>query len=330
VRVGKKEYSAKRILIATGTSPTMPDIPGVEHTISSDDLFHVPEMPKRMVVVGGGYIATEFAGILHGLGVEVTQLYRSALFLRGFDHEIRVSLAEQMRARGIDLHFNALVNRIEKKSSGIRLEVQQDAVSQSIETDGVLFAIGRHPRTFGLGLAEAGIVVDRRGYIKVNDTFETSQVGHYALGDLIGRVRLTPVAIREAVQLVRYLFGDGQKPSIDYAMIPSAVFSSPAIATVGLTTEQLDDQDIDYEVFSAWFKPMQFSFVPPARAERNLFRLVVDRKSDRVLAAHLLGHDAPEIMQTLAVAIKAGATKADFDAVIGIHPTGAEELVTMR
>ena len=326
VQVGDQEYSAKRILIATGTTPNMPDIDGIEHCISSDELFHLQAMPKRMVVVGGGYIATEFAGILHGLGVEVCQVYRGHLFLRGFDAEIRQSLADQMRMRGIEIRFDTDIIAIEKRDQVLYLKT---ACGEEIETDAVLYATGRTPLTENLGLDNVGIDTDQKGHVIIDDCYQTSLLDHYAIGDLIGRVGLTPVAIREAMHLVRYLFGDGAKPKLDYAMIPSAVFSSPAIATVGMTTEQLDDQGIDYEVFSTSFKPMQYSFASVEKAERNVFRLIVERKSDRVLAAHLLGRDAPEIMQTLAVAIQAGAKKADFDAVIGIHPTGAEELVTL-
>ena len=324
VQVGDQEYSARRVLLATGTTPHMPDIPGIEYCINSDDLFHLPAMPARIIVVGGGYIATEFAGILHGLGVQVTQLYRGSLFLRGFDTEIRRSLARQMRSRGIELHFDTDVAAIEKQSQSLCLRTTSGEI---LEADAILYATGRTPLTAELGLDAVGIATDAKGYIVVDDCYQTSLQDHYALGDLIGRVGLTPVAIREAMHLVRYLFGDGTKPNIDYAMIPSAVFSSPAIATVGPTTEQLDAQGVDYQVFETSFTPMQYSFA--ASEQRNLFRLMVDCTTHRVLAAHLLGQDAPEIMQTLAVAIKAGATKTDFDAVIGIHPTGAEELVTL-
>lgn len=326
VAVDGREYSARRILVTCGTTPSMPQVPGIEYCLSSDDIFHIAEMPRRVVIVGGGYIATEFAGILHGLGVAVTQLYRGELFLRGFDRTVRELLVTEMRKRGIDVRFQADVVSVARDASGLSVTLKDKTC---IRTDSVLYAVGRHPNTARLRLDKAGIAVDARGYITVNDCFETSQPDHYALGDILGRVSLTPVAIREAMQLVRYLYGDGQTPGLNYEMIPSAVFSSPAIATVGPTAETLEKSGIAFDVFSAEFSPMMFSFADETERERNVYRLFVERGSDRVLAAHLLGRDAPEIMQMLAVAIHAGATKADFDAVVGIHPTSAEELVTL-
>ena len=330
VSVETMHYSAEHILIAVGSTPRAPDVPGGQYAINSDDIFHLPARPERLLIVGGGFIATEFACIMHGLGSTVTQLYRGSCLLRGFDLPGRELLVEQMRERGINVLHHAEVEQITQQAEGLCVTFRHDEQRQTILADQVLYATGRVPNLDGLGLEKLNLLQDKNGHLVVNEKFQTRLRSVYALGDVIGRVGLTPVAINEAMILVDHLFGSGQKSPLDYAYIPQAVFSSPALAKVGPTEEELQAAMIDYVAYSVRFKPMMYSFAPEDQHEIDYYRLLVDASSDRVLAAHLLGRDAPEIMQMLAVAIKAGATKADFDAVVGIHPTSAEELVTIR
>jgi glutathione reductase (NADPH) len=325
VSVGGKRVSAERILIATGGRPTKPSISGAELGISSDEAFHLEDLPRRAIVVGGGYIGVEFAGILHGFGAEVTQLYRGSLFLRGFDQDIRAALAEEMRAKGVALRFGLDIARIERAGVGAIKAVLNDG--SEIEADCVLFATGRGPNTAGLGLAEAGVALDPNGAVKVNDELQSSVPSIYALGDVIDRVKLTPVALAEAMALVRRLYL--AKPfGLDYDNIPTAVFSHPPIGTVGLSEEKARTKFGDVDVYRAQFRPLKHTLT--GSKERTMMKLVVEPRSDRVVGLHMVGQDAPEIVQGFAVAIKAGATKAHFDATIGIHPTAAEEFVTMR
>ncbi|MBK17976.1 MAG: glutathione-disulfide reductase [Rhodospirillaceae bacterium] len=324
VLVGGEEITADKILVATGGWPTVPDFPGKEHAITSNEAFFLEDLPERVIMVGGGYIAVEFAGILHGYGAHVTQLYRGDLFLRGFDQDLRSHLAEEMVKQGIDLRFNANIASLEK--SGDRLVATLEEGS-TLEADTVMYATGRAPNTRNIGLEELGVEMKKDGSIVVDDQFKSSVDNIYAIGDVIDRFQLTPVAIAEAMILSANLF-NGQNLGTDYADIPTAVFSHPNIGTVGLTEEQARDKYGDVDIYRSTFKPMLHTLT--GRDERTLMKLVVDKASDRVVGCHMVGPDAGEIIQGMGVALKAGATKAQFDATVGIHPTAAEEFVTMR
>jgi len=324
VDVNGTVVTAERILISTGGYPFKSEIPGNELSITSDQIFHLERQPERIVIAGGGYIAVEFAGILNGMGSEVELVYRGPLFLRGFDDDVRSTLAEEMRKRGINLRFETLINRIDRSEN--RLAVTTDH-GDVIETDQVLSAMGRLPNTTDLGLEEIGVELSDRGAVVVNEYLESSVSGIYALGDCIDRIALTPVALAEGVALAETLFNNNPIV-VDYATIPSAVFSQPPIGTVGLTETEARDQGFDVVIFRSTFKPMIHTL--SGRDEQTMMKMVVDKPSDRVLGIHMVGSDAGEIVQGMAVALKAGATKATFDATIGIHPTAAEEFVTMR
>lgn len=325
IKVGDQTVTAERILLATGGRPVLPDEPGAkEYGITSEDAFYLPEMPKRVIVAGGGYIAVEFAGIFHGLGAQVTQLYRGSMFLRGFDGDVRETLAEEMAKSGVDLRFHTIITRIGKSHDCLMVELSDGAI---LEADAVLYAIGRTPNTQGLGLEAAGVATDAKGAITVDESYRTSVEHIYALGDVTDRVQLTPVAIAEGHWLADTLFGPGRDQGVNYANIPTAVFSTPPIGTVGLTEEQARAHG-PVDIFTSGFRPMKHTLT--GRQERSLMKLVVDRPTQKVLGAHMVGPDAGEILQGLAIAINAGATKADFDRTIGIHPTAAEEFVTMR
>ena len=324
VQVGEKRYSCERTLIATGGWPNVPAVPGREHVITSNEVFHLESLPRRAVVVGGGYVAVEFAGIFHGLGVHTTQLYRGNLYLRGFDQECREFLATEMRKREIDLRFNTDVSAVVKTGDTLQVRLTDGSM---LETDLVLYATGRAPNTANLGLESAGVRLKPGGAITVNESFQSSVPHIYAIGDVTDRVNLTPVATAEGTALARTLFG-GVPSGVDYEGIPSSVFCQPNLATVGLTEEAARAQGRVILVFRSTFTPLKQTL--GGRNEKVLMKLVVDKQTDRVLGAHMVGPDAGEIIQGLAVAIKAGATKAMFDATIGIHPTAAEEFVTMR
>jgi glutathione reductase (NADPH) len=324
VEVKGRRISAANILVATGGWPNLPEVPGVEHAITSNEAFHLKELPRRVVVVGGGYIAVEFAGIFHGLGVDTVQLYRGPLFMRGFDPDVREHLAGEMRKKGIDLRFEVVISSIERNGDRLRVELSDGA---EIEADQVLFAIGRHPNTAGLGLEKAGVEVGEGGEIPV-DEFSRTNVPHiYAIGDVTDRIQLTPVAIKEAMAFVETVFG-GHPISPDHADVPSAVFSQPPVGIVGLTEDAAREHCGEIDVYRSSFRALKHTLTDGA--ERTLMKLVVDRKSQRVVGIHMVGPDAGEIIQGFAVALKCGATKAQFDATVGIHPTAAEELVTMR
>jgi glutathione reductase (NADPH) len=281
-------------------------------------------LPKRIIVAGGGYIAVEFAGIFHGLGVDTTLVYRGPLFLRGFDQDLRDMLADEMHKKGIKLLFDTNIQRIEKKGHEY---ITHFTNHQSLITDLVMYATGRAPQTKNLGLENTEVKLDDNGAILVNEHYQSSVASIYGIGDVTDRVNLTPVAIAEAVALSKTLFGK-QPATMDYANIPTCVFSQPNLGTVGLTEEQAREKYKEVAVYKARFKPMKQSLTDSD--ERTFMKLVVDNKSDRVVGAHMLGPDAGEIIQGIAIALKAGATKAAFDATIGIHPTAAEEFVTMR
>ena len=324
-----RRLSAKHILIATGGTPTVPDVAGREHVIVSDDVFDLPELPRRMAVVGGGYIGCEMASIFSGLGVDVTLVYRGAQILRGFDDEVRDFVAEEMRKAGVDVRVNTEALRVERDTTGERTVVLSDGTTLSV--DQVLYATGRQPKVAGLGLAALGIAQAKNGAIVVDAHFATNVPSIHALGDVVGKLELTPVALAEAMAWVDHVFGPaaGKMPRrMDYDNIPTAVFTHPQIGTVGLTEAQARARFAAVRIYRSDFKPLRHTL--SGSSERCLVKLVVDDASDRVVGLHVVGADAGEITQGFAVAMKVGATKAVFDDTIGIHPTMAEELVTLR
>jgi glutathione reductase (NADPH) len=324
VEIDGRTISARHILVATGGKPFVPEIPGHEHVSISDDAFFLEALPDHVIVVGGGYIAVEFAGILNGLGAKVELLYRGPHILRGFDEDVRHFLAREMEKKGVNIRLNSTIERIEKRDGRLCGEMQDGT---EIATDMILCATGRVANTAGLGLEAAGVELAPNGAIGVDEKFTTSVASIHAIGDVIGRVALTPVAINEGMWLSRHLFGD-TPASFDYDDIPSAVFSQPSIGTVGLSEAQARERYGALDVYVSEFTPMKHTL--SGRDEKTLMKLIVDRASDRVVGCHMVGPEAGEIIQGLAVALKCGATKAQFDATIGIHPTAAEEFVTMR
>ncbi|MEE4748243.1 glutathione-disulfide reductase [Pseudomonas alliivorans] len=326
VEINGTTYSAERILIATGGWPQIPDVPGREHAISSNEAFFLKELPKRVVVVGGGYIAVEFASIFNGLGAETTLVYRGELFLRGFDGSVRTHLHEELLKRHMDIRFNSDIERIDKQADGsLKLSMKGGG---TLETDCVFYATGRRPMLDNLGLESVDVKLDKHGYIEVDENYQSSEPSILAIGDVIGGVQLTPVALAEGMALARRLFKPEQYRPVDYNHIPTAVFSLPNIGTVGLTEEAAIEAGHEVQIFESRFRPMKLTLTDDQ--ERTLMKLVVDAKTDRVLGCHMVGPDAGEIVQSLAIAIKAGATKQVFDDTIGVHPTAAEEFVTMR
>lgn len=323
VAINGRQVTADTILVATGGWPSVPAIPGIEHAITSNEAFTLKDLPRRVIVVGGGYIAVEFAGIFHGLGAETIQLYRGPLFLRGFDDDVRTHLAEQMRGKGIDLRFDLNVSAIEKTPSGLRAVLTDGS---SLEADQIMFATGRVPNTTDVGLAAAGVEVADGGAIPVDEFSRTNVPSVYAIGDATDRIQLTPVAIHEGICLANTLFNDTPM-SPDHSDVPSAVFSQPPIGSVGLTEAEARERG-PVDVYRSSFRVLKHTLT--SNTEKTLMKLIVDRENDRVLGIHVVGPDAGEIIQGFAVAVKCGATKAQFDATIGIHPTSAEELVTMR
>lgn len=326
VEVEGKQYTAEHILIATGGWPHVPAIPGREHAITSNEAFYLESLPRRVLVVGGGYIAVEFASIFHGCGADTKLLYRGELFLRGFDGSLRDHLKDEMIKKGVDLRFNADIVHIDKQADGSLLATLEDG--RTLEADCIFYATGRRPMLDNLGLEKAGVALDARGFIAVDDEYRTSVSSILAIGDVIGRVQLTPVALAEGMAVARRLFKPEQYRKVDYTTIPTAVFSLPNMATVGLTEEEAREQGYKVTIFESRFRPMKLTMTDSL--ERSLMKLVVDAETDRVLGCHMAGPDAGEIMQGLGVALKAGATKQVFDDTLGIHPTAAEEFVTMR
>lgn len=326
VEVEGKHYTAEHILIATGGWPHVPAIPGREHAITSNEAFYLESLPRRVLVVGGGYIAVEFASIFHGCGADTKLLYRGELFLRGFDGSLRDHLKDEMIKKGVDLQFNADIVHIDKQADGSLLATLEDG--RTLEADCIFYATGRRPMLDNLGLEKAGVALDARGFIAVDDEYRTSVSSILAIGDVIGRVQLTPVALVEGMAVARRLFKPEQYRKVDYTTIPTAVFSLPNMATVGLTEEEAREQGYKVTIFESRFRPMKLTMTDSL--ERSLMKLVVDAETDRVLGCHMAGPDAGEIMQGLGVALKAGATKQVFDDTLGIHPTAAEEFVTMR
>ena len=346
-----KAVTAKHILVATGGRPVVPDMPGSELGITSNDIFHLPEMPKSILIIGGGYIASEFAGILNGLGVKVTQFYRGAQILRGFDDEARGLVAEGMRAKGIDLHLGTNIVEMRaateadlagEHSQGVPMEdgkpasISQMAAGHGIWVkatngtekvyDQVMFATGRAPNTDRMGLQEAGVEIGRRGGIVVDDYSQTRVPSIFAIGDVTNRVQLTPVAIREGMAFVETVFKGNPTP-VDHDLIPSAVFTQPELGTVGMTEEEARDIE-PVEIYCTSFKPMNHAFA--GRDDRVLLKLVVSKETRKVLGCHIVADHAGEMIQLAGIAVKMGATKEDFDRTVAVHPTMAEELVTMK
>ncbi|MEX6724370.1 glutathione-disulfide reductase [Parapedomonas caeni] len=320
-----RRVTARHILIAVGARPSLPDIPGAELGITSNEAFHLETLPRRVIVSGGGYIATEFAGIFHGLGAETVQLYRGETILRGWDDELRTRLQAIYQDKGIHVRTGATLARLDRAADGAIIATLTDG--STLAADSVLHAIGRVPNTAGLGLESAGVATDAAGAVLV-DADQRTSTGHiYAVGDVTNRVQLTPVAIKEGHAFADTVFG-GKPWRADHDTIPSAVFSQPALASVGLTEAEARQKFNDIKVFRSDFRPMKHTVA--GRAERSLCKLVVDGATDRVLGAHMLGADAAEIIQAVAIAVKMGATKAQFDATIAVHPTAAEEFVLMR
>ncbi|MEX0923313.1 MAG: glutathione-disulfide reductase [Rhodovibrionaceae bacterium] len=325
VELDGQKITAANILVATGGLPSRPDEPGKELGIVSDDVFFLEKQPETILIVGGGYIAVEFAGIFAGLGSKVTQIYRGPLFLRGFDQDVRETLAGELPKKDIDLRFNTDIAKLEKDGKGGIAATFKDGKTESF--DAVLYATGRHPNIAGLGLEKAGVALNQSGAVKVDEHFRSSVPSIFAIGDVTDRLQLTPVALAEGMAVAKTLF-NGEPTTVDYADIPTAVFSQPPIGTVGLTEEEARAKHDSVDIYRSTFTPMKHTMT--GRSEKTMMKLVVERASQKVLGAHMVGIDAGEILQGIGIAIKAGATKRDFDATIGIHPTAAEEFVTLR
>jgi glutathione reductase (NADPH) len=322
----KRRVTAEYILIATGGRPSrnLGDCAGSEHAITSNEAFHLERLPRRIVIAGGGYIAVEFANIFHGLGCETTLVYRGEKILRGFDEHMRDSLTEAMNNKGMRIVTRRQFRRIDKRENEFFVLTDHDEI---LETDCVMAAIGRLPNTDGLGLEKAGVALGAKGEVLVDGHSRTNVENIYAIGDVTDRLQLTPVAIHEAMAFVRTVFEKKPTP-VDHELVPTAVFSQPEIATVGMSEDVALRKGHRIDVYLSKFRPLKHTL--SGREERSLFKLVVDADTDRVLGCHIFGHDAAEIIQVVAIALKMGATKADFDATMALHPSAAEELVTMR
>lgn len=315
--------TAKHILVATGGWPVRPDIPGAELAITSNEIFHLDALPKSILIVGGGYIACEFACILNGLGVKTTQFYRGAQILRGFDDEARGLISEEMIQNGVDLHLGTNVLEMKKVDGGIWVKATN---GQEYTVDQVMFATGRAPNSADLGLEEIGVKQGRQGEIVVDDYSQTSVPSIYAIGDVTNRVNLTPVAIREGMAFVETVFKGNPTP-VDHDLIPSAIFTQPEMGTIGLSEEAAREQE-PIEVYCTSFRPMQTAFI--GKPDRVMMKLIVARESRKVLGCHIVAPQAGEMIQLAGIAVKMGATKEDFDRVVAVHPTMSEELVTLR
>jgi glutathione reductase (NADPH) len=324
LRVGDKTVSAERILVAAGGRPWVPEVPGSEFGITSDQAFYLEELPRRIVIVGGGYIACEFASIFNGLGSRVTQVYRGPALLRGFDPDVRAALGREMAVKGVDIRFETEVSGIAAHGGACQVSLDSGEIC---EADQVMFATGRVPNSAGLGLLDAGVEVRPDGSIPVNEYSCTNQAHIFAVGDITQRLNLTPVAIHEGQAFADTVFG-GRPREVDHTFVPSAVFTHPQIATVGYTEDEARHHYGELDVYRSEFRPMKHML--SGRVEKTVMKLLVEREGQRVVGLHVVGLDAPEMVQGFAVAIKCGLTKSQFDATIGIHPTAAEELVTMR
>ncbi|MCH2164057.1 MAG: glutathione-disulfide reductase [Marinovum sp.] len=315
--------TAKHILLAVGGAPVTPDVPGAELAITSNEVFHLERLPKRMLIIGGGYIACEFACIMNGLGTEVTQFYRGAQVLRGFDDEARGLVAEEMQQNGVDLHLGTNILEMRKEADGICVKATN---GMEDHYDQVMFATGRSPNTKNIGLEEVGVEIGRQGEVVVNEYSQTTVPSIFAIGDVTDRVNLTPVAIREGMAFVETVFKANPTP-VDHELIPSAVFTQPELGTVGLSEEEACEQE-EIEVYCTSFRAMQTSFAD--RPDRVLMKLVVSKATRKVLGCHIVAPQAGEMIQLAGIAVKMGATKEDFDRTVAVHPTMSEELVTMR
>ena len=323
VEVNGKRLTAEKILIAVGGWPSIPDVQGKEHVITSNEALDLPERPQRIIIVGGGFIAVEFAGIFNALGSEVHQVIRAGQILRGFDDDVRATLAEEMEKKGVHIHRDCIVRSIEKIKDGYSVFFDQ---GDELIVDCVMYATGRAPNTSGLGLKELGVTLTKKNAVKVDENNRTNIESIFAIGDVTDRVNLTPVAINEGRVFAESFFNNTPM-TLDYTNIPSAVFSQPPVSVAGLTEAEAR-KDHNVQVFISRFRAMKHTL--SGRDERTMMKMIVDKKTDKVLGVHMVGEDAPEIVQGLAVALKCGATKAQFDSTIGIHPTAAEEFVTMR
>jgi len=324
VAIGERRVTAQSILIATGGWPGKPAIPGIEHAITSNEAFELPALPKRVLIVGGGYVAVEFAGIFQGLGSEVTLSYRGEQILRGFDDDVRKHLHDEMGKKGVRILLKSEVSRIDRRSNGT---LEASVNGGKIECDAVMVAIGRTPNTARLGLAELGVELDEEGGVMVDRFCRSSVPNIYAAGDVTNRIALTPVAIREGAAVAMTLFGGVETP-VDLDDVPSAVFSQPPVGTVGLSEAKAVEKLGKMDIYKANFRPLRHTLT--GRDDRTFMKLVVDAATQRVVGAHMVGADAPEIIQGIAIGVKAGLTKAQFDATVGIHPTAAEEFMTLR
>ena len=324
VELAGKRYTARYLLVATGGWPVKPAIPGAELAITSNEAFFLDKLPRRAVVVGGGYIALEFASIFNGMGADTTLVYRGPNILRTFDREFGGVLAEEMQKKGVAIRLNANINAIVRNGDGLRATL---ADGSTLDAECIMYATGRAPNTRNLGLEAAGVKLNDRGAIVVDGYLQSAVPSVYAIGDVTDRVNLTPVATAEGMALANTLFND-RPTALDYDNIPTAVFANPNAATVGLSEEKARDRYGEIEIYAARFRPLKHTL--SGSNEQMFMKLVVDRASNRVVGAHMVGADAGEIIQGIAIAIKCGATKAQFDATIGIHPTAAEEFVTMR
>lgn len=323
VKVAEQYISGQAVVIATGGHPAVPNIEGNAHAITSDAAFYLPELPRRIAIIGGGYVAVEFASIFNGLGSEVDLVIRGDCLLGGFDHELRENLAAELVTRGIGIRFHSEVVNIQPQGTELKLALTS---GKTLDRDVVMFATGRRPRTENLGLEQVGVRLGASGEIIVDAWGQSSVNSIYAIGDVTGGLALTPVAIREGLQLAHTLFGERPTP-LDRTLVPTAVFGLPAVSAVGLTEEQARARNLACLIYRSRFRALKHTI--SGREERTFIKLVVDRDNNRVLGCHMLGPDAPEVIQGLAVALQAGVTKAQFDATVGIHPTVAEEFVTM-
>jgi len=325
VEINGETHTAAKILVAVGGWPWIPDFPGNEHVLDSNRVFDLETFPRRFLVLGGGYIAVEFASIFNGLGSDTHLVYRGELFLRGFDHEVREFTRDEMAKKGVDLHFETTIEAVEKQDDGLAVTLTN---GETLVVDAVLSATGRRPHLAGLGLDAFDIALNPDGTIKVNERYETSVPSILALGDVTGGPELTPVALAEAMHMVQHHFTAEPPGPLDYRNIATAVFCHPNIGTVGLSEEAARAECGEIRVYTADFRPMKHTL--SGSEERCLMKLVVDDASDRVVGAHMVGEEAGEVIQGIAIAVRAGLSKTDFDATVGIHPTGAEEFVTMR
>ena len=328
VEIAARRFGARHVLVATGGHPVRPPVPGAEFAITSDEAFQLPQLPRRVLIVGGGYVGVEFGGIFHGLDARVTLAYRGEQLLRGFDDDVRRHLHDELVRKGLDVRLHCELLGIERRADGTLLAgLATRGVSQQLEVDAVMFATGRRPSTAGLGLDAAGVRLDGDGAVVVDEYSCSSVPSIHAVGDVTNRVALTPVAIRDGAAVATTLFG-GRRVAVDHRDVPHAVFSQPPVGTVGLSEAAAAAAYDRVDVYTATFRPLKYTL--SGRNERTLVKLVVDAATERVLGAHIVGPDAPEIIQGIAIAVKAGLTKTQFDATVAVHPTAAEEFVTLR